>query len=117
MSADSQSGGATSTTNKTGGFSTLQDSKNNTLISLAQKRRRAGIATRQEPRSSKSNVVRRESGEKSRSISRATNNAPNKQVAAATVAMSSPVNLKQTEQELMLASMLTKSLGVGPPSA
>ena len=35
MSADSQSGGATSTTNKTGGFSTLQDSKNNTLISLA----------------------------------------------------------------------------------
>lgn len=31
--------------------------------------------------------------------------------------MSSPVNLKQTEQELMLASMLTKSLGIGPPSA
>lgn len=49
---------------------TLHDSKNNTLISIAAKRRKAGISNRQE-RINKNIQRRKDSVEKTRSLSRA----------------------------------------------
>ena len=87
---------------------------------MAQKRRRAGIATRQE-RGSKSNPRRSESAEKTRSFSRPSahkqSNVPQ--------AINSPVALKFGKRaalnsgdtdpngdQLLISSMLTKSLGI-----